>query len=123
MRTLSARIEEAGQALQFGRDTEFERMSVHYDRWEYFAEQDPETGWPAEGSDVSAEAFVTRAKNWTSFGWWLYGWWIGVRVLATHLRCEILDHEYVEEGWAGPDSGGMAVSCSRCGWSCSVTMY
>lgn len=37
--------------------------------------------------------------------------------------CEKIGHKFVDEGYANPDSGAIVMSCRRCGWSSSLTLY
>lgn len=48
---------------------------------------------------------------WQMFGWLRFKW------------CEHRGHDYIDESWCTPDSGGDGGTCRRCGYSWSHTYY
>lgn len=41
-----------------------------------------------------------------------------------HYYCNVVGHDIVDEGYAGPDSGCIDLVCKRCGWGPGkVTLY
>lgn len=49
--------------------------------------------------------------------------WYRVTWMFSSIRCRISGHDWVDESYGGPDSGCMAGSCRRCGFSFHTTLY
>lgn len=46
-----------------------------------------------------------------------------LRQLKLIYPCWRKGHNLEEDGWAGPDSGGISIHCKRCGWSYQHILY
>lgn len=81
----------------------------------------------------------TRFTKWLSHEWadYEFGSFDGARFTSTYwgffctmlwmakttILCRYLGHNWVDDSYAGPDSGNMSHYCTRCGESHSVTLY
>lgn len=52
----------------------------------------------------------------------LVAWWEAKHACQA-VVCKWKDHNWVCEDWGGPESGGMAGHCTRCGFGFSHTLY
>lgn len=90
-------------------------------------ELDDYTGYPTPAGMEEARRFISRAENWTNFGWWLYKVWLFgdtlTRSVKGEIQCRLYGHDWVDESWGGPESGGMGAFCKRCDHGWSHTMY
>lgn len=50
-------------------------------------------------------------------------WVWDYRLVLKSAQCAICNHDWCDDSHAGPDSGSMAGTCTRCGYSFSHTMY
>lgn len=48
---------------------------------------------------------------------WIGAVWAGLVWLESAARCEYFGHRWEDDSWAGPESGGDARHCLRCGCS------
>ncbi len=46
-----------------------------------------------------------------------------LKYLLQARYCKLHGHDWEDDSWAGPDSGGMAGHCKRCGFSFEHTLY
>lgn len=86
-------------------------------RWEEACFVEFHSQWP-EHEDTDP-----RDANITAVGWWLLGLVADVKGWLLAHVCRWRDHDWECDDWGGPDSGGMAGHCNRCGFSFSHTMY
>jgi len=67
--------------------------------------------------------FFSRHKRTATVYFWIAGtlhhfkWWL------LSLLCKWRGHDWVDESYGGPDSGCMAGTCNRCGYSFHTTLY
>jgi hypothetical protein len=103
--------------------TAFEQFMVQHSDTYHLCQEFDEDGHPTDAGMAKAEQFIARAKKWGKFRWWLYHQTSVVQSIFTALHCEWSGHELVDNSYGGPDSGCMAMHCSRCGWSFHHTLY
>jgi len=77
--------------------------------------------------EYKTEMYYAGAKDSVPYFIWEMFWFLVIRRAWTWLSgktvCRLFGHNWVNEGWAGPDSGGDGGFCRRCGWSFHVTLY
>lgn len=72
-------------------------------------------------SDYRHEKWTAESNGETlNFAEYLY---YSARNYILPLICKVRGHEWIEDGYAGPDSGAMYMSCSRCGESHTHILY
>jgi hypothetical protein len=56
--------------------------------------------------------------------------WKGIRslcdyiyMIALEVRCNLMEHDWVDTSYGGPDSGDMSGYCKRCGYSFHHQLY
>ena len=49
--------------------------------------------------------------------------WTDIKDRISPIICRFFGHDWMEDGYAGPDSGWMSMDCRRCGKSHYHTLY
>lgn len=49
--------------------------------------------------------------------WWVWATIDTLALVPSLFLCAFNGHKYVDEGYAGPESGCIDLVCTRCGWS------
>lgn len=62
-------------------------------------------------------------RNVTVTGWVLLVMYYDAKHWLLAQVCRVKDHDMECDDWGGPESGGMAGHCKRCGWGFSHTLY
>jgi hypothetical protein len=79
--------------------------------------------------DLWIRSFGKEEKKFFEYGCYTDGtkenfYWFALKQFLRGARCCFLGHDLEEDGgWCGPDSGGIGVTCKRCGYSWSHTLY
>lgn len=74
-------------------------------------------------SQGCVEQYAPDLRNVTYTGHLLYALYLEARFWVGYAHCHLAGHAWVDESWAGPDTGGMGCRCDRCGFSWSHTLY
>lgn len=117
-------LRDARDMIRYGQDLSYEQFMVDQNRPENFCGSDvDENGYPTKAGIKRGEEFIARARNWTPLGWKLYGLRCAALTVWDNLVCAVKDHDWESDDWGGPESGGMAAHCKRCGFGFRHTMY
>lgn len=123
MTNLIAALRDCRDALRYSDGVGYEQHAVAHEDHASLATEHDELGYPTRRGLEDAERFIARAKHWTPLAWKMYDAWSRLKICVDILSCAFGGHDLVDNSYGGPDSGCVAMSCRRCGWSFHHTLY